>query len=121
MVGVRHHLLMLADTESEKTKWVVALQELHRILKKNRLPNRQVRILLTYSCNLEVWISYQLVSFHYHLSRYFFLHFTEPDICCVLFASSFYFPMQCLPNLISYSWIDFVLILNSTIAIEVHE
>ncbi|KAF2356106.1 Protein kinase C-terminal [Trinorchestia longiramus] len=42
MVGVRHHLLMLADTESEKTKWVVALQELHRILKKNRLPNRQV-------------------------------------------------------------------------------
>lgn len=42
MVGVRHHLLMLADTENEKTKWVVALQELHRILKRNRLPNRQV-------------------------------------------------------------------------------
>ncbi|CAL4060084.1 unnamed protein product, partial [Meganyctiphanes norvegica] len=42
MVGVRHHTLMLADTENEKTKWVVALNELHRILKKNRLPNRQV-------------------------------------------------------------------------------
>lgn len=30
---------MLADTESEKTKWVVALSELHRILKRNNLPN----------------------------------------------------------------------------------
>ena len=28
--GVRHQCLMLADTESEKTKWVVALNELHR-------------------------------------------------------------------------------------------
>jgi len=33
---------MLADTESEKTKWVVALNELHRILKKNNLPSRIV-------------------------------------------------------------------------------
>jgi serine/threonine-protein kinase MRCK len=31
---------MLADSESEKTKWVVALNELHRILKKNKLPDR---------------------------------------------------------------------------------
>ena len=44
MVGVRHHTLMLADTETEKTKWVVALNELHRILKRNRLPNKQVRL-----------------------------------------------------------------------------
>ena len=43
MVGVRHHTLMLADTENEKTKWVVALNELHRILRRNKLPNRQVR------------------------------------------------------------------------------
>lgn len=34
---------MLADTESEKTKWVVALNELHRILKRNNLPNTTVR------------------------------------------------------------------------------
>ena len=40
--GIRNHLLMLADTESEKTKWVVALNELHRILKRNKLPNRAV-------------------------------------------------------------------------------
>merc|ERR1719282_1204076 len=40
--GVRHQCLMLADTESEKTKWVVALNELHRILKKNQLPSRIV-------------------------------------------------------------------------------
>ncbi|GLV45544.1 genghis khan [Carabus blaptoides fortunei] len=37
--GLRNHTLMLADTESEKTKWVVALSELHRILKRNNLPN----------------------------------------------------------------------------------
>ncbi len=40
--GVRHQCLMLADSESEKTKWVVALNELHRILKKNCLPDRTV-------------------------------------------------------------------------------
>jgi serine/threonine-protein kinase MRCK len=33
---------MLADSESEKTKWVVALNELHRILKKNKLPDRSL-------------------------------------------------------------------------------
>ena len=33
---------MLADTESEKTKWVVALSELHRILKRNNLPNTAI-------------------------------------------------------------------------------
>jgi serine/threonine-protein kinase MRCK len=34
--------LMLADSESEKNKWVVALSELHRILKKNNLPNTSI-------------------------------------------------------------------------------
>ena len=38
--GVRHQCLMLADTESEKTKWVVALNELHKILRKNKLPDK---------------------------------------------------------------------------------
>ena len=33
---------MLAETENEKTKWVVALSELHRILKRNNLPTRTV-------------------------------------------------------------------------------
>ncbi|XP_014233226.1 serine/threonine-protein kinase Genghis Khan isoform X1 [Trichogramma pretiosum] len=40
--GVRNHTLMLADTESEKAKWVVALSELHRILKRNNLPNTTI-------------------------------------------------------------------------------
>ena len=40
--GLRNHTLMLADTESEKTKWVVALNELHRILKRNNLPNTTI-------------------------------------------------------------------------------
>ncbi|XP_063233759.1 serine/threonine-protein kinase Genghis Khan [Bacillus rossius redtenbacheri] len=40
--GLNNHTLMLADTESEKTKWVVALSELHRILNRNNLPNRTV-------------------------------------------------------------------------------
>lgn len=38
--GFRNHTLMLAETETEKTKWVVALNELHRILRRNRLPCR---------------------------------------------------------------------------------
>ena len=33
---------MLADNESEKAKWVVALTELHRILKRNNLPNTAI-------------------------------------------------------------------------------
>ncbi|XP_041985755.1 serine/threonine-protein kinase Genghis Khan isoform X3 [Aricia agestis] len=40
--GKRYHTLMLAESESEKTKWVVALSELHRILKRNNLPDKQV-------------------------------------------------------------------------------
>lgn len=43
--GLKNHTLMLADTESEKNKWVVALTELHRILKRNNLPNTMVRII----------------------------------------------------------------------------
>jgi serine/threonine-protein kinase MRCK len=39
---MKNHTLMLAETESEKTKWVVALNELHRILKRNNLPCRTV-------------------------------------------------------------------------------
>lgn len=40
--GVRNQTLMLAESESEKTKWVVALNELHRILKRNNLPTRVI-------------------------------------------------------------------------------
>jgi serine/threonine-protein kinase MRCK len=34
--------LMLADSEAEKNKWVIALSELHRILKRNNLPNTAI-------------------------------------------------------------------------------
>lgn len=34
--------LMLADSEAEKNKWIVALSELHRILKRNNLPNTSI-------------------------------------------------------------------------------
>jgi serine/threonine-protein kinase MRCK len=37
--GVRHQCLMLADSESEKTKWVVALNELHRQVFSSGLPD----------------------------------------------------------------------------------
>ncbi|XP_053687500.1 serine/threonine-protein kinase Genghis Khan isoform X2 [Sabethes cyaneus] len=40
--GTSLQTLMLADTESEKAKWVVALSELHRILKRNNLPNTAI-------------------------------------------------------------------------------
>ncbi|GAB6026046.1 Serine/threonine-protein kinase MRCK gamma [Chamberlinius hualienensis] len=39
---MKNQTLMLAENENEKTKWVVALNELHRILKKSRLPDRMV-------------------------------------------------------------------------------
>ncbi|XP_076263093.1 serine/threonine-protein kinase gek isoform X1 [Rhynchophorus ferrugineus] len=37
--GPRNAMLMLADSDAEKNKWVVALAELHRIMKRNNLPN----------------------------------------------------------------------------------
>ncbi|XP_044767171.1 serine/threonine-protein kinase Genghis Khan isoform X2 [Coccinella septempunctata] len=40
--GPRNATLMLADSEAEKSKWVVALSELHRIMKRNSLPNTTV-------------------------------------------------------------------------------
>lgn len=40
--GSKNHTLMLADSDTEKTKWVVALSELHRILKRNNLPNHTI-------------------------------------------------------------------------------
>lgn len=47
--------LMLADSESEKNKWVVALSELHRILKKNNLPNTAIlKVRETLDSNLSV-------------------------------------------------------------------
>ncbi|XP_017770239.1 PREDICTED: serine/threonine-protein kinase Genghis Khan isoform X2 [Nicrophorus vespilloides] len=42
--GLRNSMLMLADSEGEKNKWVVALSELHRIMKRNNLPNTTVLV-----------------------------------------------------------------------------
>lgn len=55
--GKRSHTLMLAESESEKTKWVVALSELHRILKRNNLPDKSAysaRVLLDASVSSSV-------------------------------------------------------------------
>ncbi|XP_078673567.1 serine/threonine-protein kinase MRCK alpha-like isoform X6 [Branchiostoma floridae x Branchiostoma belcheri] len=40
--GLQCQTLMLADSEHDKVKWVGALNELHKILKKNKLPDRSV-------------------------------------------------------------------------------
>lgn len=40
--GLKNQTLMLVDRESEKNKWVDALTELHRILRRNKLPSRTV-------------------------------------------------------------------------------
>lgn len=42
--GPTNSTLMLADSEAEKAKWVAALAELHRIMKRNNLPNTTVFI-----------------------------------------------------------------------------
>lgn len=36
---------MLVDRESEKNKWIDALHELHRIIRRNKLPSRNVSAL----------------------------------------------------------------------------
>lgn len=40
--GVKNHILMLADNEPDKTRWVGALNELHKVLKKNKIPDKSV-------------------------------------------------------------------------------
>ncbi|XP_078593881.1 serine/threonine-protein kinase MRCK alpha-like isoform X14 [Branchiostoma floridae x Branchiostoma japonicum] len=40
--GLQCQTLVLADSEHDKVKWVGALNELHKILKKNKLPDRSV-------------------------------------------------------------------------------
>lgn len=37
---------MLVDKESEKHKWIDALHELHRIIRRNKIPHRNVFQLL---------------------------------------------------------------------------
>ena len=37
-------ILMLADSENEKSKWVGVLSELHKILKKNKFRDRSVYV-----------------------------------------------------------------------------
>lgn len=34
----------MADNEQEKSKWVIALNELHRILRKSKLPDKKVLV-----------------------------------------------------------------------------
>ena len=40
--GVKNSVLMLADSVHDKDRWVTALKELHKILKKNKIPDRSV-------------------------------------------------------------------------------
>jgi serine/threonine-protein kinase MRCK len=59
--GGQNNTLMLAETESEKTKWVMALSELHRIFKRNKLPVRMVSFFRSLSLSL-------LYVFFYHVT-----------------------------------------------------
>lgn len=38
--GTKHQVLMLAESEQERHRWVGALNELHKLLRKNKLPNK---------------------------------------------------------------------------------
>ena len=40
--GEMHSVFMLAESETDKTRWIGALNELHKILRKNRIPNKAV-------------------------------------------------------------------------------
>lgn len=51
--SLRSQILMLADSETDKSKWIGALSELHRILRKNQLKDRSVfRAVEAYDANL---------------------------------------------------------------------
>jgi serine/threonine-protein kinase MRCK len=43
---VGHQVLMLADNEQDKRRWVGALNELHKVLRKNNIPDKSVCALL---------------------------------------------------------------------------
>lgn len=44
---------MLADSETDKSKWIGALTELHRILRKNQLRDKSVfKVMEAYDSNL---------------------------------------------------------------------
>ncbi|ESO05018.1 hypothetical protein HELRODRAFT_191553 [Helobdella robusta] len=40
--GLKFHLLMLADNEQDRMRWVCALSELHKVLIRNKIPNKAV-------------------------------------------------------------------------------
>jgi len=40
--GLQSHILMLAENEGDKERWVGALRELHKVLRKNKIPNKSV-------------------------------------------------------------------------------
>ncbi len=40
--GTKHQVLMIADTEQDKNRWVGALNELHKLLRKNKIPDKSV-------------------------------------------------------------------------------
>ena len=40
--GTRYQILMLAESESDKEKWVGSLVELHKVLKKSRIQDKSV-------------------------------------------------------------------------------
>lgn len=42
--GSKHQVLMLADSEQDKDRWVGALNELLKLLRKNKLPDKSVGI-----------------------------------------------------------------------------
>ena len=44
-LGEVHSMLMLVDNEQEKKRWVGALNELLKILRKNNIPNKDVSII----------------------------------------------------------------------------
>ena len=42
--GIKNQILMLADNEQDKGRWVGALNELHKVLRKNRIPDKSVSL-----------------------------------------------------------------------------
>ena len=46
--GTKHSVLMLAENETERQRWVGALNELQKLLRRNKLPKTVVSIFLDF-------------------------------------------------------------------------
>jgi len=68
--GVQSHILMLAENDGDKTRWVGALSELHKVLRKNKIPDKSVCTQnLADTCSAELTCRVHAINLHALVSK----------------------------------------------------